>query len=401
MRIPRPQPPAALLAAVLAALATAGCGKSSGSGHSVVLAPSARGPFLAETTTSSIVIAWSTELPGVGEVEYGQDQSYGSRTIEDGPRTAHAVTLQGLLPGTRYFYRVHTAGVFVATGRFDTFPEAQDPFLRFVAFGDCGAGTIEQLQVAELIRDADPDLAILTGDIIYEVGHPVEFDPKYFEPYADLIDHIPFFPSLGNHDVMTANGQPYLDAFHLPHNNPLQTERYYSFDPAHVHFIALDSNQSAAAGSPMRDWLTADLQSAAAVSAVWRFVYFHHPPFSSALHQSDLTLREQIEDLLAAAGVDIVFNGHDHTYERTFPLLDSAPVNKDEEPNYTNPGGVVYIVTGGGGRALYERTQFTNAFTARFESVHHLVRVDVSGPSLTLTAIDINGMPFDEMTLSK
>jgi len=199
--------------------------------------------------------------------------------------------------------------------------------------------------------------------------------------------------------VVTLNGEPYLQAFHLPHNNPQGTERYYSFDFANAHFTALDTNQDASPGSPMGEWLQADL----AAPADWKFVFFHHAPFSSGPHGSEppiLALRAQLEPVLAAGGVDIVFAGHDHDYERTFPIQNGAPVNRDQEPDYLNPAGVIYIVTGGGGRQLYPFTT-TNAFTAFFASVHHLVRVEIADRSLALTAVRSDGVEVDSMTLTK
>jgi hypothetical protein len=394
---------ASLAAALLVALVAPACkpsgssgggsGNSNGSGQPAL----ARGPFVAEVTTTSLTIAWSTDIAGTGEVEYGPDLSYGSLAAEGTASKAHAVSITGLSPGTAYRYLVRTSGRTLASaGSFATARPASDPHLRFVAFGDSGSGNANQMAVAARALDAAPDLVIHTGDVIYEAGETKNFDPRFFRPYAALLDHVPIYTSLGNHDVLTANGQPYLDAFHLPHNNPQDTERYYSFEAANAHFIALDSNESLAPGSPMRDWLIADLGTA----ADWKFVFFHHPPFSSALHTSDLTIRAELEPLLAAGGVDVVFNGHDHAYERTFPLASSAPVDQAQEPHYMSPGGVVYVVTGGGGRSLYARTQF-NAFTAVFQSVYHLVRVDLSGRSLTLTAIRSDGAAIDSMTIDK
>jgi hypothetical protein len=394
------RPSIATALAVSLAAAASGCGGNSGNSSSAGQANPTlvRGPFLAEATTTSITIAWSTDVKGTGEVEYGLDLAYGSLAVEGGSTKSHAVVITGLSPGTIYRYLVRTSEkVLFSGGSFEATRPASDPHLRFVAFGDSGSGSADQLAVAARALAAAPDLVIHTGDVIYDRGEAEHFDPFYFEPYAALLEQVPFYTCLGNHDVLTSNGQPYLEAFHLPHNNPQGTERYYSFDAANVHFIALDSNQSVAAGTPMHDWLVSDLAGA----ADWKIVFFHHPPFSSAMHAPDgPALRAAYEPLFAAGGVDLVLNGHDHVYERTYPLLQSVITNKDQEPNYLNPAGTIYVVTGGGGKSLYARTQ-TSAFTARFESVFHLVRVEVSGLDLTLTAIRSDGVEIDSMTLSK
>ncbi len=389
-------------ALALASLSLVSCGDWFGSSSNSTVSQGSptdldRGPFLAEATTDSIVIAWSTAGSGLGSVEYWTGAAPIEVRFEAASTRRHRVEIDGLSPGTIYGYRVVMGETAVTQGgTFATSRAAGDPRLRFVAFGDSGSGEANQSAVASRIREANPDLAIHTGDLIYENGEAENFDPRYFIPYADPIDRIPFYAALGNHDVRTLNGQPFLDALHLPHNNPAGTERYYSFDAAHAHFIAIDSNQSVAPGSPMRAWLAADL----ARPAAWKFVFFHHPPFSSALHTSDLDLRRELEPLFIAGGVDVVFNGHDHVYERTFPLLNGNPVNAAEEPDYVRPAGVVYVVTGGGGRPLYARTQF-NAFTAHFASVYHLVRVDLQDNTLALTAVRSDGIEFDSMTITK
>ncbi len=390
------------LAFAFASLALVACEDWFGSGdHSTVSQGSStdldRGPFLAETTTDSIVVAWSTAGTGLGSVEYWTGAASIEVRSEASSTRHHRIEIDGLNPGTLYDYQVVTDGIVLAQGRtFSTARTAGDPRLRFAVFGDSGSGDANQIAVGSRLGEADPDLVIHTGDLIYENGEAENFNPRYFEPYTDIIDRIPLYAALGNHDVRTLNGQPFLDALHLPHNNPAGTERYYSFEAAHARFIALDSNQSVSPGSPMRAWLEAEL----ARPAGWKFVFFHHPPFSSALHTSDLNIRRDLEPLFIAGGVDVVFNGHDHVYERTFPLQNATPVNSNEEPDYVRPAGVVYVVTGGGGRPLYARTQ-VNGFTARFESVHHFVRVDLQDTTLALTAVRSDGVEFDSMTIAK
>lgn len=210
------------------------------------------------------------------------------------------------------------------------------------------------------------------------------------------MDRIPFYPALGNHDVLTRGGEPLLEALYLPANDADGTERFYSFEHGDAHFVALDSNGSLEPGSVQRAWLEADL---AAASATWLFVYFHHPPYSSSRHGSSVRLRESLGPLFDARGVDIVFVGHDHDYERTFPMAAGQTVDAASDPDYVDPGGTVYIVTGGGGRGLYGKG--TSFFTAYSESSHHFVQVDVAGSTLTLQAARDDGAVIDRMTIAK
>jgi predicted phosphodiesterase len=355
----------------------------------------ARGPQVALVTETSATIAWRSRKRAVGAVEYGPTTAYGARVSTGVAQLDHAVALEGLSPDTVYHYRILQDEVVVSAGHlFRT--AAPAPLLRFAVLGDSGGATAAQLAVAARVKAFAPDLVLHTGDVIYESGAPHELDPAYFTPYRDLLDRIPFYLSLGNHDVLTANGQPLLDAVVLPVNAQEGTERYYSFDRGGAHVVVLDSNSPLAAGAPQRAWLEGDLAS---TSANWVFVVFHHPLFSSSRHGSDLALRAELAPLFEQRGVDVVFNGHDHVYERTFPMVAGAPVESDEEPHYSDPAGPIYVVTGGGGRSLY--ASGTSAFTACAEAAYHHVEVELDAATATFTAVRRNGTAMDRFTIAK
>jgi hypothetical protein len=341
-----------------------------------------RGPQIALPSQSSIVVAWRTNIGTTGVVEYGETPALGSASAGLPRASEHVHTLSGLDPGTQYHYRILMDGAVVSEGHsFWTHPADPAAPFRFVVFGDSGSGAQPQLDVAAQVSVSDPDLVIHTGDVIYVDGAPSELDPHYFTPYRDLIDRIPFYLSFGNHDVRTQNGRPLKDAVYLPGN-----EKYYSFDFGDTHFIALDTNDSTAPGSAQYLWLEADLQ---ATTATWIIVYFHHPPYSSSNHGSDLTVRAHLTPLFDQHGVDIAFSGHDHNYERTFPLRADQP----------DPQGVTYVVAGAGGAGrLY--ASGTSAFTATSESVYHHVQVDIDGSQATLTAIRSDGTVIETVNLT-
>ena len=243
--------------------------------------------------------------------------------------------------------------------------------------GDSGTGDGNQYMVAALLERIQPSFLLHTGDVIYNAGAYADFNPKYFTPYSRTLPSIPFFTSLGNHDVGTLNGQPYLDNFYLPSNNPLNSERYYSFDYGNAHFVALDTNQSTSPGSEMYNWVQSDL---AGTTKFWKFVFFHHALYSSGPHSLDvlyLTRRNDLSPLFAQYNVDVVFAGHDHDYERTFAIRDYAPAGR----------GVMYIVTGGGGARRYDKIA-NNGWSAFFKSAFHAVKVSMGGCVLILHAIE-------------
>src|SRR5439155_785984 len=157
-----------------------------------------------------------------------------------------------------------------------------------------------------------------TGDMIYDAGAPQDFDPTFFAPYRDIVRHLVLWPCLGNHDVETASGAPWRDAFYTPANNPAASEDYYSFDAGNAHIVVLDSNAITKPGSPQYVFLDHDL---AATTATWKVVVFHHTIYSSGTkHGSNLIIRANLVPLFDTHGADLVLMAHEHSYERTKPL---------------------------------------------------------------------------------
>jgi len=198
--------------------------------------------------------------------------------------------------------------------------------------------------------------------------------------------HVPFYPSVGNHELYggSCGYQGYTDVYYLPENAPSgDEEEYYSFDWGNTHFVALDTNQNYSAGSTQYNWLVNDLQSS---TQPWKFVFFHHPPYSSGPHGSTNEVQTHLVPIFETYGVSVVFSGHDHHYERTCPILNNTCTTPQD-------GGVVYYVTGGGGAPLYPA--FGNWFTAYSDSLNHFLKVEVNDCWLRVDAIDTNGYVFD------
>ena len=346
-----------------------------------------RGPYLQSTARDRTIIVWQTTAPGDSLVEYGETD-YAQAVSDPTPVTTHVMILTGLTAGATYQYQIKTGGNLLHQATFTTAPDSGEPF-SFVMIGDSGTGSQAQLDVAAQMLALDPDFMLHLGDVIYQYGQADGYDPFFFQPYRELLDSAPVFPSLGNHDYRTANAQPYLDVFYLPTNNPAGAERYYSFDWGDAHFVALDTNLSGSAREDMRQWLQADLSAS---TATWKFVFFHHALYTSGPHQTDATLpalRDALAPIFEQAGVDLVFAGHDHDYERSTPRREYAP----------DAAGVVYIVSGGGGASLY--AVGASDFTAFSASLHHTVQVRIAGCILSLRAVDTGGAVFDQIALAK
>lgn len=208
----------------------------------------------------------------------------------------------------------------------------------FAVIGDYGhAGEPEQ-QVADMVKSWDPEYIITVGDNNYETGElttmPVNITAYYgdyiYNPDApagyvttgqaseDAVNR--FFPAPGNHDA--ARGlDNYLSFFTLPGD-----ELNYDFRKGPVHFFSL--NSTANNYTATKTWLKNGLEQS---DALYKVVYFHHPPFSSAYHGN----AERMQWEFAAWGATVVLSGHEHAYERI--------INRETPELY-------YLVNGLGGR---------------------------------------------------
>jgi tartrate-resistant acid phosphatase type 5 len=264
-------------------------------------------------------------------------------------------------------------------------PTSVEPVV-FAAIGDYGTGNNDEEAVASLILGWQPDFVITLGDNNYPSGKAEHIDiavGQYFHsfiyPYLGSFgmgsDINRFFPSLGNHDVITDHGQPYFDYFSLPGN-----ERYYDFTWGPLHFFALDNIETEPDGvgvsSTQAEWLKAGL---VASTSVWNIVYMHYPPYSSGIHGStDWALWPY-----ADWGADAVLAGHDHTYERL------------EED------GLVYFVNGLGGGGRYDFNEILDGSQVRYNRDYGAMRVEATETSLVFQFITRTGEVIDTYELDR
>jgi len=345
-----------------------------------------RGPYLQLLTNRSVTIVWNTDVAAACSLAIGE-LGGGNVVVTGATSTTCSIDVDGLSPGTRYGYVPRANGVGLEGVSVFRTDDHTAPF-RFIVVGDTGSGGSDQLRMRDRMAVTDADFMLHTGDMIYDSGAAADFNPRFFTPYESLLRRRVFWPCLGNHDWETASGQPWRDAFRTPANNPAGSENYYSFDYGNAHVVVLDSNESTSPGSAQYTFVDRDL---AASTATWNFVAFHFPLYSSGPHGSDMTIRSNLRPLFDKYHVDVVFNGHDHDYERTFSLVADARV--------ADGTGTVYVTTGGGGQDLYTVGQ--SSFTAYAESVHHFVWVSVDDKILKLSMVREDGTIGDTMMLAK
>jgi hypothetical protein len=388
------------------------------------------------------------------------------------PHRVYRAIVRGLAPGGEFAYRVRRAGrlVFTAGGRAPR--PAGQPY-RFVVFGDCAAGTAAQRAIAEQAYRARPDFVLIPGDIVYNRGRIVEYRANFWPVYnadvpapalgAPLLRSTLVLAAPGNHDIDRSardlgrypDGLAYFLYWDQPLNGPIGREggplvpvlhgpashrdafrqaagpayprmANFSFDYGNAHWTVLDSNSYVDWTDPdLRRWVERDLGSAQ--DTTWRFVAFHHPGFNSARsHFSDQRMRI-LAEAFEAGRVDMVFNGHVHNYQRTFPLRftpergsyatpdrqnDRVPGRWALDTSFdgrtqTRPGGVIYLITGAGGAELYNPEQQDDPaswqpFTDKFVSkIHSMTIADVDGPSLTIRQVAADGQELDRFVVTK
>jgi hypothetical protein len=339
-----------------------------------------RAPYVQQISTGSAKVGWAGSSTGdqltittatAPTAPIAVELARSTARAADGDAQAWA-SAAGLAPDTTYCYALSSAGEpMTATTGFRTAPAAgsTEP-VRFLAFGDTGGGGSDQYALLEQMYEFPYQLMVHTGDVAYGSGTVDQLDRTFFDVYADLLRNVPLFPAPGNHDYETAQAAPYAEAF------ALAERRWYSFDWGPVHFVALDTETDLAAQAA---WLDADL---AGSPAPWKIAFLHRPPYSSGEHGSSTGIRDLFGPIFESHGVQLVFAGHDHDYERTVPQ-----------------NGVTYVVTGGGG--IGTRPVARSGFTAFSEDVIHFVYGEVDGDQLTLHAVDATGVEFDSVVIAQ
>jgi predicted phosphodiesterase len=254
-------------------------------------------------------------------------------------------------------------------------PNASDA-LKFAIIGDSGTGSSAQYSVAKQLIAARErfkyEFVLMMGDNLYSGSGEKDYRKKFEEPYKPLLDSgLKFYAALGNHD--NANEKMYK-----PFN--MNGERFYTFKPkAGVRVFALDSNYM---DKSQLDWLGKEL---AASGSDWKIVFFHHPLYSSGeTHGSDDELRLQLEPLFLKHGVDVVFAGHEHFYERLKPQK-----------------GIYYFISGGAGKLRKGDVSKSNLTAKAYDTGYHFMLIELGKSGLNFQAINQDGKVIDSGFLSR
>ena len=369
--------------------------------------------YIGELGPDHVTIAWGTTA---GDNTIGRSSpSFGAAKVSVGKQEfvvtdRNWAVVRGLDPDTEYDYEITLNGRSLAKSKFRTWA-AKAEKLRFFVIGDFGSGDSAQARLAQAMAQefqrqqgsGNPvRFVITTGDNIYgqKFGLPYrsgdrdsDWSAKFFQPYAGLLAHIPFYPSLGNHDGNETEAQAdlpqYLDNFFVPGETGKGARHYRFHYGGFVDFFALDSTKNTQKGGPYEPaflgggeqttWLGKNLTEA---KTAWKIPYFHHPPFNAGPgHGSSKGDLGHWMRMFEQAGVKVVFNGHEHNYQHS--AVNSAT------------GGVRYVVSGSGGE-LRDRNVRGKMQAAEIEGwapVNQFLSVEIDGKEMRITPIGFK--PFD------
>jgi hypothetical protein len=313
---------------------------------------------------------------------------------------------------------------------------------------------------------------VALGDIVYPGGRAIQYMNHFFPCYNDVATPspktgapitatVPIYPVIGNHDADTQKFPDYPDAysafywFSVPKNGPgvgawnlplgkdeklitnfktIAGAEYpamsdYSFDYGAAHFVMIDANSYAIKEyEKLSPWIERDLTES---KQPWKFVCFHQPAFhTSKEHYTEQRMR-LLEPIFQRCGVNVVFTGHVHNYQRSKPFLFTPnPPKRDArgrvngdfviDSTYdgikdTTPEGIIHIVTGGGGASLYsvnlEKTieflkkehggNYTPITDKYVADRHSFSVIDLSPTVFEMRQIDLNGKEVDRFRITK
>lgn len=246
--------------------------------------------------------------------------------------------------------------------------------VRFAVIGDTGTGTSKQHELGDILlqsRQAFPyEFVLLLGDNLYGGEKPADYKNKFQDVYQKLLDQkVKFYAALGNHDEPAQKNYEHFN---------MEGKEYYRFTSGNASFYALNSNYM---DKKQVDWLNSEL---AKDNSEWKIAFCHHPPYSSGgKHGSDDQLRKVVEPIFVKYGVNAVFTGHDHFYERIKPQQ-----------------GIYYFVSGAGGKLRPGDVKDNSPLTAKaFDKDMSFMLLEIADNAMHFQVLSRTGATVDSGVL--
>jgi len=326
---------------------------------------------------TAIAITWASASQGENIIYYGINDISENQMIVDqyedlveaGDSLIHIARLSNLLPNTTYQYKVETADIYSSDTLSFTTAGVEDEFM-FVVGGDNQMALVPP--VLDSIIAQNPMFMLHVGDLVVN-GKNLREWYSFMSRFNRFVGNYVMMPVYGNHEE---DSPTMAKLFRHPLNgsaNPDNKGHWFSFDYNNLHIIGLDVQREYETGSEQYEWLLNDLQSIGEYTE-HIIAYFHQPAYNSTgYHGPNLHVRQAFEPLFIQYGVDIVFSGHNHHYERSMA------------------NGIVYITTGGLSSLLKDFNENSNPWSVYAEKVNHFCKVYVDGPDIKIEMVRQDG----------
>jgi hypothetical protein len=268
---------------------------------------------------------------------------------------------------------------------------------RFLYLGDAQTGLERWGRLLRTATSRDPaiDFIVIAGDLVDRGNERTNWD-HFFLRARGVFDHWPLMPCSGNHEYLDRGPRLFRSIFELPHNGPhgMDSGLVYHFECGDAFFAVLDSTLAACDANVARrqaHWLDVTLRES---KACWKFVIFHHPLYPSHPWRDTLALRQHWVPIFDKHRVDFVLQGHDHAYQRTYPLRSHRRVGD-------RGNGTIYLIAVSGDKFV-ECTRRPYVEVSRSGvSTYQTFDIDSRSNRLTYRACAEDGTVIDELCIEK
>lgn len=296
----------------------------------------------------------------------------------NGKFISHKVLAEQLTPGTEYQYRVGTDGLWSKTGYFTTEGVNEQAYEFLYLTDSQGSKTSDYTMWADTLRQGlnkfpQSKFLVMTGDMVDTGNHENQWLDYFGEP-QDMLMNLPLSAAVGNHEG------PYNDNYYYHFNypndsidDPLPPGSVYSYDFGDAHYMIINTMDMAwddrqrAAFEQQIEWLRHEVAN---TDKKWKIVGFHKAIYSVGGHVLDrdiLELREMLYPVFDELGIDVVLQGHDHSYMRSYQMYNDKPI-KDVDINeldqVVNPDGTLYLINNTAGTKFYGVREDVDAYYA-------------------------------------
>ena len=338
-------------------------------------------PYLQAVTQNSICVVVECNSNDTVAVRYGINQSFDNyvRTeiisiTDKTPITfVHKILIRNLQPNTIYYFTAQQGNSKSSISSFKTSVLPGSPF-RFAWMADCRSDTVVHNEIAKLINESSPDFSLYGGDLCAKPDYNSWKKEFFIYEECELISHVPFFNTPGNHEGWGQNTKAFTQAPESESGLP----DYYSFDYGDMHVLVLNNELDCYEGSPQYKFAEKDLSQS---GQNWKIVMFHEPAYCFGAHGENTEMKKLSKKVLVPNKVDVVFAGHSHFYQHNFVQ------------------GIHHFVIGSAGARLYSPDSTT--WTLKIAKDYNYGIIDVSTHNFNIKVFNNHKEILDSLILEK